>query len=110
MSDGLLTIFLADGMCSIAGTTKLQVTIISDGKQISTFPVEIRVAPQVSANAAAGDYSNLQQWLDGLNLIGTPGKDGYTPIKGVDYFTQVEKYEMMQGVLAMMPNGDEVSY
>ena len=110
VSDGALTIFLSGGMCAAAGTTKLQVTIISDNKQISAFPVEIRVTPQVSAHACAGDYSNLQQWLDSLQLIGTPGKDGYTPVKGVDYFTQWEKYEMMQGVLEMLPDLDEVSY
>ena len=110
VSDGALTIFLSEGMCSVAGTTKLQVTIIGDGKQISTFPVEVRVMGQVSANAVRGNYSNLQQWLDSLNLIGTPGKDGYTPVKGVDYFTQWEKYEMMQGVLEMLPDLDEVSY
>lgn len=105
-----LTIMLAEQMCAVAGTTQLQVTIISDGKQISTFPVEIRVAPQVDAKAARGNYSNLQQWLNSLELIGTPGKDGYTPVKGVDYFTSTEKYEMMCGVLEMLPNLDEVSY
>lgn len=113
VNDNALTISLASCMCAVPGVTKLQVTILSGGAQISTFPVEIRVTPQVDAHAAAGDYSNLQQWLDGLNLIGTPGKDGkdgYTPVKGVDYFTQWEKYEMMQGVLDMLPNLDEVSY
>ena len=105
-----LTILLASQMCAVAGTTKLQITLIGGGKQISTFPVDIHVHPQVDANAASGDYSNLQQWLDSLELIGTPGKDGYTPVKGVDYFTQWEKYEMMQGVLEMLPNGDEVLY
>lgn len=113
VGENSLTVFLGGNILAVAGKSELQVTILSDGTQISTFPVEIRVAPQVSANAAAGDYSNLQQWLDGLKLIGTPGKDGkdgYTPVKGVDYFTQWEKYEMMQGVLDMLPNGDEVSY
>ena len=112
-SGDALTILLASQMCAVAGTTKLQVTILSGGNQISTFPVELQVTPQVNAHAQAGDYSNLQQWLNGLELIGTPGKDGkdgYTPVKGVDYFTHWEKYEMMQGVLEMLPNGDEVLY
>ena len=113
IGENTITVFLISNIFAVAGESKLQVTLLSDNKQISTFPVEIRVMEQVSANAAAGDYSNLQQWLDSLNLIGTPGKDGkdgHTPVKGVDYFTPAEKREMMLGVLDMLPNGDEVSY
>lgn len=38
------------------------------------------------------------------------GADGYTPKKGVDYYTEADKTEMVDAVLAAMPNGDEVSY
>lgn len=41
---------------------------------------------------------------------GLPGKDGYTPEKGVDYFTEEDKAELVQSVLSSLPNGDEVSY
>lgn len=41
---------------------------------------------------------------------GAPGKDGYTPKKGVDYYTETDKAEMVNAVLAALPNGDEVSY
>lgn len=41
---------------------------------------------------------------------GVPGADGYTPVKGVDYFTESEKADMVAAVLAALPNGDEVSY
>lgn len=38
------------------------------------------------------------------------GSDGYTPVKGVDYFTDEDKQELVELVLAALPNGDEVSY
>ena len=41
---------------------------------------------------------------------GVPGIDGYTPQKGVDYWTEADKSEMVADVLAALPNGDEVTY
>lgn len=44
---------------------------------------------------------------------GTPGKDGAdgkTPEKGVDYYTEEDKAEFVDAVLAALPNGDEVYY
>lgn len=105
-----LTVYLVPQMCAVAGCTKLQVTIISDGAQISTFPVEIRVTEQVNNQSASGEYTNLQKWLDRHDLKGEPGADGYTPVKGVDYYTESEKKEMMWAILAILPNGDEVLY
>ena len=51
-------------------------------------------------------------WLDmdedtgtgsGSGGAGTPGEPGYTPIKGVDYWTEEDKAEMVQDVLAALP-------
>ncbi len=44
------------------------------------------------------------------DLKGEKGKDGYTPVKGVDYYTETDKEEIINAVLATLPNGDEVSY
>ena len=41
---------------------------------------------------------------------GPAGADGHTPVKGVDYFTDADKTELVNAVLAAIPNGDEVSY
>lgn len=38
------------------------------------------------------------------------GVAGKTPVKGVDYYTEADKEEMIQAVIAALPNGDEVSY
>lgn len=36
--------------------------------------------------------------------------DGNTPVKGVDYFTDADKTEFVELVLAALPDGDGVSY
>lgn len=41
---------------------------------------------------------------------GTNGKDGYTPVRGKDYFTDADKVEIVNDVLAALPYADEVSY
>ena len=37
---------------------------------------------------------------------GATGADGYTPVKGVDYFTADDKAEMVAGILAQLPSYD----
>ncbi len=41
---------------------------------------------------------------------GAPGADGKTPVKGTDYFTAADKAELVQAVLAALPNGDTEAY
>ena len=41
---------------------------------------------------------------------GDTGAAGYTPIKGVDYFTEADKEAMVESVIKALPNGDEVAY
>lgn len=41
---------------------------------------------------------------------GSPGADGHTPIKGTDYFTEDDKAEMVNAVLAALPAAEGVSY
>lgn len=52
------------------------------------------------------DGTDGEDGKDGAD--GADGMDGYTPIKGKDYFTEADKAEMVQAVLAAMPqyNGE----
>lgn len=52
-----------------------------------------------------GNTGTEQDFLDSLN-----GKDGYTPVKGTDYFTEADKQEMVNLVLGALPNSEEVDY
>ena len=83
-----LTLSLPPALCAVPGDTNLQVSILSDGQQISTFPVKLQVVPHVNAVIAAGEYTNLQQWLE----------------------TQLVQEQIVAKVLAALPNGDEVAY
>ena len=47
-------------------------------------------------------------YFDGAK--GDTGQDGYTPIKGVDYWTEEDKKEIVNLVLAELPSSEEVSY
>lgn len=45
-----------------------------------------------------------EEWLASLK-----GKDGYTPVKGVDYFTAAEVEAITQDVLGRIPIAEEAS-
>ena len=41
---------------------------------------------------------------------GPQGPAGYTPIKGTDYWTDADKQEIINAVIASFTDGNEVSY
>ena len=41
---------------------------------------------------------------------GISGSDGYAPVKGVDYWTNADKAEVVQAVLAALPNASGVNF
>ena len=41
---------------------------------------------------------------------GPAGAGGYTPVKGIDYFTESDKTELVNAVLAMLPVAEGVSF
>lgn len=41
---------------------------------------------------------------------GEPGADGKTPVKGTDYYTEADKQEMVNAVLAALPSAEGVSF
>ena len=84
----ILTVYPVSQMFAVPGSTKLQVSILSNGEQITTFPVEVRVSPQVNGKVESGEYFKMQQWLEG----------------------QLVQEQIVEKVLAALPNGDEVAY
>jgi microcystin-dependent protein len=45
-----------------------------------------------------------------MNIIGESGQDGYTPVRGTDYWTEADKAEIIQSVLAALPSAEEVGF
>lgn len=41
---------------------------------------------------------------------GETGTDGKTPVRGTDYWTAADKQEIVNSVIAALPDGTEVSY
>lgn len=83
-----VTLRIPAEMCAVPGKTMAQVTIFSQGEQISAFPVEVRVLAQVGLRSGKGNYANLQKWL----------------------LAYVTEEPFVSAVVAALPNGDEVSY
>jgi hypothetical protein len=67
----------------------------------------VDTAKSVEDRANSGEF-NGEDGAPGRK--GEKGDPGYTPKKGVDYYTEADKAEMVNAVLAALPNGDEVSY
>lgn len=69
----------------------------------------------VSESTANGG-SNVVTFSDGKRLTvkngtqGAKGADGYTPVKGKDYYTDADKAEMVQAVLAALPSAEGVGF
>lgn len=46
-------------------------------------------------------YKNTSnEWVE---IVGIPGEDGKTPVKGTDYYTEADKQEMVELVIAALP-------
>ena len=75
---------------------QIAVTSVADGK--SAFEIAV----------ANGFEGTEEEWLESLK--GADGEDGYTPIKGTDYYTEADKTEMVNSVLASLPTWDGGSY
>ena len=43
-------------------------------------------------------------------MQGPQGPQGYTPVKGTDYFTEEDKTELVNAVIAALPAAEGVSY
>lgn len=90
------------------------VTQTEDGAVISITDLNGTTTATVMNGKDGTNGSNGKDGLpgepgkDGVN--GKDGEPGYTPQKGVDYYTEADKADMVQAVLAALPDGDEVSY
>ena len=93
-------------------------------------------AAQIAANSAARHTHENKGMLDGITAApavntalqaakdsgafrgdkgdpgakGDPGKPGKAPVRGTDYWTAADKQEIVNSVIAALPDGTEVSY
>lgn len=90
----------------------------SDGISPIITTATIENGHRITITDAGGAHSiDLFNGKDGQNGIdgkdgkdGTNGKDGHTPQRGVDYYTEADKSDMIQAVLSALPDNREVAY
>ena len=80
----------------------------SDMPSVAPVTVVLPAGPAGKDGAAGKDGQKGDKGDTGA--AGKDGADGKTPVKGVDYYTDADKQEMVDLVLAALPNGDEVEY
>lgn len=68
----------------------------------------VTVSSVAESDASGGE--NVVAFSDGKRLVVKNGKDGKTPVKGVDYYTDADKSDMVQAVIDALPvyNGEVV--
>ena len=91
----------ADGKPGAAGADGITPTIGSNGHWY--LGSEDTGKPSRGATGAPG-----KDGADGKP--GAAGADGITPVKGTDYWTAADKQEIVNSVIAALPDGTEVSY
>lgn len=99
--------------------TKLTGIIMSENKLTGSLGVRNEINVDIIGTGARGKEgkSAYEIWLDLGNegteqefLASLKGQDGYTPIRGTDYWTEADQTAIVADVLAALPNGDGVSY
>ncbi|MBR5574379.1 MAG: hypothetical protein IKW35_07795 [Paludibacteraceae bacterium] len=63
---------------------------------------EVVIPKKVSVQVAEPNRLAAEVWL--------PGKPGYTPVKGVDYFTPEDIAAMVEAVTSRFEDGDKEAY
>ena len=86
---------------SVNGKTGAVKLTAGDVGAISQDDLQNATNEALALAKASGEFDGPQ---------GPAGADGYTPVKGIDYLTESDKTELVNDVLAALPNGNEVAY
>ena len=54
-------------------------------------------------------YGKTSGWVNTGPLQGAKGDDGYSPARGTDYWTETDKSEIVDDVLAALPKAEDIS-
>ena len=81
---------------------------ISESGELNWTPSSAYM-PAVAAANVRGPQG-LQGKTGDTGPAGPAGTDGYTPVKGVDYYTDADKDELVQAVMSALPAAEGVSY
>lgn len=112
---------IAFRLLSVVGKNVQQMDCVfkSDGSIVYASST-LDINSEINASLQAAKDSGVFNGKDGaqgekgetgpVGPQGPKGTDGKTPVKGVDYYTDADKQEMVEAVLTALPDGTEVSY
>lgn len=104
---------------AVPGDVKCQFKIIGESGAILSSPrftivVEDTIYNEEEIKESVSEATVLTKTIADLNMKVESGffhgKDGYTPVKGVDYYTEAEKKELVDEILSNFVDGNEVAY
>lgn len=61
-------------------------------------------------NEDTGEFETLDAIWGPQGPEGPQGEEGYTPQKGIDYFTEEEIQEIVDGIIDTLPNAEGVEF
>lgn len=107
----MVSVTLIPQMFTEAGPVAAKLEFVQDGKFLHTFGFWIRVVEDRTENAVESeDYFNWAAWTSGeLDRMlaeakasgvfrGEQGEDGYSPVRGMDYWTQADLEQITQEI------------
>lgn len=98
----------------IENVTSESTSVLNDFTEKSNTVLQSVSDVVITADKAAERANQAAQMINDKlasgELVGANGSDGYTPVKGVDYWTAEDKTEIVDSVLSSLPDGDEVTY
>lgn len=73
----VLLVTLAPQVCTVAGVVEMELILLMEPDQLTTFPLELRVAGLLPEGQHSQSYTNLAAWLSshGANGISVTGAD-----------------------------------
>lgn len=74
------------------------------GNKVGTSELNTAVEDALTAAKESGEFDGEP------GAQGEPGEDGYTPVKGTDYWTEADKTEIVNDVLAALPTWEGGTY
>ena len=92
-------------------TEEIVEELIAEGIKGATFTPKVDAEGNLSwTNDGGLDNPAVVNLMGRVGPAGEDGEDGYTPVKGKDYFTEADKTDMVNAVIAAINDLDGVSF
>lgn len=64
IAGNVIKIAFTEQLCAVSGAVMMQIVVMQGEKQISTFPIVLRVCNEIAGMEDSQDYMNLATWLE----------------------------------------------